>query len=900
MTASKTFNRLLSVLLLVCMLLSFAPAAYAEEPADVDATVAETEEVSSEEYGTFALPRAYAVTYHSNYPQAYLDLGNENETITPVAKTTSLSQGKNFFLIDGWIKTGWVDADGVTYPLDAAVTKKLEVWAVWEEGELEPSYDLKPTIMPTTLIESVYIKVGSSDGEHTMNAASNAQVKYAGGYSVSELSGNDQIGYMLTVTVPLTSGAQLETNISDCFREKNGRDGSAPDTVHGFDGTYFDGPWTFNYEMTGASSVTFSLWYKVGTKANNGKWYTNSSFTGTGYAYNKTMNSGVSSQEPARVYLDPPACKVVYTDGVADQEVFADQIYTVRKINTATPAFEGTPERAGYTFTGWDPKLEDTVTADVTYTATWSANTYNVSFDSNGGDTVEPITVTFDGKYGTLPSAGYIDGFQNGGWYLVDENGTVTETQINKRTVVTTARDHTLFQNRSIKTPNVKIALTTPSEDIADGYIYYWPADSRRVLTVSFVKEYNDEQLVYSYQWYKDGEVLEGENDAVLDLEGNVADSGEYKCVVTAAKKDDCTVVTTNEKASAELTQTVKILKVSNTVEYDANGGEGAPGNNFSNANYATVQSGQPTREGYTFTGWNTEADGSGDSYKGGDKYVFAGDVGNGAQKVVLYAQWSATEYTLTVAPNNGEEPYDLSITVEDVVGDMVKEPAWEGHDFTGWVDQDGSPVDLTATFTTALQSINGTWTLHEYIVPVDPCNGEDATDVTYTYEDVIGDKYDFETEPERKGYTFEGWVDQDGNPVDLEATYTEDLTAINGSWKGKTYTVTFKLKEGEGTLSFTSKQVVNGDPLGYTPRVEREDSEDYTFIGWYDENGKYYNSETIFDAARDVTLTGRWIKTIVVTGDESAPVLFALMMLGSLACVGAVILRLRKRKDEA
>ena len=138
--------------------------------------------------------------------------------------------------------------------------------------------------------------------------------------------------------------------------------------------------------------------------------------------------------------------------------------------------------------------------------------------------------------------------------------------------------------------------------------------------------------------------------------------------------------------------------------------------------------------------------------------------------------------------------------------------------------------------------------------------------------------------------------LDQDGNPVDLKATYTEDIQSINGSWKGKTYTVTFKLKEDEGTLSFTEKKVVNGDPLGYTPKVEREG---YTFIGWYDEYGKYYNSETIFDAARDITLTGRWTKTIVPTGDDSDPALFALMMLGSLACAGAILIRLRKREDK-
>ena len=292
-----------------------------------------------------------------------------------------------------------------------------------------------------------------------------------------------------------------------------------------------------------------------------------------------------------------------------------------------------------------------------------------------------------------------------------------------------------------------------------------------------------------------------------------------------------------------------------------------------------------PVWTGHSFTGW---VDQDGNPVDLTATYTESIQSINGT--------WELTEYPVVVSPANGEKSYTLIYTYEDVVGGKLKTPVWEGRSFTGWVDQDGEAVDVDALYTAALESITATWKLNEYVVPVDPANGEDVTDVTYTYEDVIGDKYDFSKEPTRKGYTFEGWVDQNGNPVDLSATYTENVKAINGSWKGKTYTVTFKLKENEGTLSFTSKRVVNGDPLGYTPMVEREG---YTFIGWYDENGKYYDSETIFDAARDITLTGRWIKTIVPTGDESDPQLFALLMLGSLACAGAIILRLRKREDK-
>ena len=63
---------------------------------------------------------------------------------------------------------------------------------------------------------------------------------------------------------------------------------------------------------------------------------------------------------------------VTYTDGVENEEVFADQVYSDLRKDSATPAFNGTPTRAGYTFAGWEPKVAETVTEDVLYVAMWT------------------------------------------------------------------------------------------------------------------------------------------------------------------------------------------------------------------------------------------------------------------------------------------------------------------------------------------------------------------------------------------------------------------------------------------------------------------------------------------------------------------------------------------------
>ena len=72
---------------------------------------------------------------------------------------------------------------------------------------------------------------------------------------------------------------------------------------------------------------------------------------------------------------------VTYTDGVEDEEVFADDVHGNLLSGVATPAFEGTPTREGYVFKGWKPAVAEKVTGDVTYVAVWE------KAKDNNGDT---------------------------------------------------------------------------------------------------------------------------------------------------------------------------------------------------------------------------------------------------------------------------------------------------------------------------------------------------------------------------------------------------------------------------------------------------------------------------------------------------------------------------------
>ena len=121
--------------------------------------------------------------------------------------------------------------------------------------------------------------------------------------------------------------------------------------------------------------------------------------------------------------IDPVAkFRVTYTDGVEDEVLFADQFYFAAE-GEATPQFIGTPTRTGYTFAGWAPAVSETVSGDVTFVATWTANTYTITFDVGGGVLEnKTMEVTFDAPVGELPVPSR-EGYTFGGW--IDRLGNV-------------------------------------------------------------------------------------------------------------------------------------------------------------------------------------------------------------------------------------------------------------------------------------------------------------------------------------------------------------------------------------------------------------------------------------------------------------------------------------------
>ncbi|MDO4176844.1 MAG: InlB B-repeat-containing protein [Bacillota bacterium] len=98
----------------------------------------------------------------------------------------------------------------------------------------------------------------------------------------------------------------------------------------------------------------------------------------------------------------PTTYTVVYKDGV-NGTAFQDQSTGNLKLDDPTPAFNGTPSREGYDFTGWSPEPTEKVKGNAEYVAQWKAKivNYTVTFYDDDGTTVLYQTTVANGETAT-------------------------------------------------------------------------------------------------------------------------------------------------------------------------------------------------------------------------------------------------------------------------------------------------------------------------------------------------------------------------------------------------------------------------------------------------------------------------------------------------------------------
>lgn len=125
-------------------------------------------------------------------------------------------------------------------------------------------------------------------------------------------------------------------------------------------------------------------------------------------------------------------------------------------------------------------------------------------------------------------------------------------------------------------------------------------------------------------------------------------------------------------------------------ISYNANGGSGAPSQAVKTPGTAiTLSSTTPTMTGYTFSKWNTSADGTGTDYSPGATY-------STDAPLTLYAQWTPNTYSLSFDANGGKHaPSSVTRTYGQPVTLPSTAPVRMANEFVGWATNSGGTGTL-------------------------------------------------------------------------------------------------------------------------------------------------------------------------------------------------------------
>jgi uncharacterized repeat protein (TIGR02543 family) len=309
-------------------------------------------------------------------------------------------------------------------------------------------------------------------------------------------------------------------------------------------------------------------------------------------------------------------------------------------------------------------------------------------------------------------------------------------------------------------------------------------------------------------------------------------------------------------------------------ISFNANGGTGAMVNQqISYLASANLTANAFTRTGYTFSGWNTAANGSGTAYANGSSYTM------GAGNVILYAQWAVNTYSITF---NGNGSDGGAMSAQSIVYNTSANLSSNGftrtgYSFSGWnTAANGSGIAYVngSSYTMGAGNVilYAQWAANTYTITFIG-NGSDggvmsAQSIVYnTFSPLTANSF------ARTGYIFAGWntaANGSGTAYANGVNYTMAAPAnvtLYAQWTINTYSITFNGNGSDGGAM--SAQLIpyntsaNLSSNGFTRTG-------FSFVGWNTAtNGSgtvYANGASYLIGAGDVTLYAQWASTSTIT----------------------------------
>ena len=549
--------------------------------------------------------------------------------------------------------------------------------------------------------------------------------------------------------------------------------------------------------------------------------------------------------------------KVIFMNG--DQKVTEVNVNYGDKM-----AILPTATKVGHSFAGWfsgetELTTETQIKNNLTVNAAFSANTYFVSFDKNGGDNIADQTVTYGENYSFADPnrTGYQfvgftyngEEFDSQGIYNFDgsirlianweiKHFTVTfldkdtEEQIGTQTVdynagfneVPAATGYeitgyyldkdgsainvagykvtdntTVYVSSAAKTFTINVnGLDNANQTISYGSIYTLPQNPEREgydFRGYFVKDSTDAYIPFDYT----GRFDFLNNIIVFALFDPI--EGWGKVTITICDIND--------------------VQIANSIVIDK-------------GNVIDLTGINTNKLGYDWDGWYYDKDGN-DQYSATDTF----DTDD-----VVYALYSPHTYTIYINANlEGVVATNVSVRYKEAYQLSALEK--RGYTFNGFT-YNNEPFSLTGSSYNYADSItvNALWTRNEVTVTfLNDDNGTFESKNIYQYE-ILKDNLP-DNNPPKTGYHFEKWVKQDGSAYDYEAEIEANIT-LKPSFLANTYTITY----GDNSLQVTYGQAYE--------LPESLSKEGYIF-GGYTYNNNVFPRTGTYTYTDDITVVINW-----------------------------------------